>query len=68
MTSDKAERDDELRIFVDNEVTARILSVVQRAEHNVALITPYVDRVGHVEQELVKAQQRSSAGLFDVDG
>ena len=58
MTSDKAERDGGFRIFADNEVTAQVLNVIDSAEQAIALVSPYVDRVGHVEQALLKAQQR----------
>lgn len=48
----------EVELFSDNEVTARVLDVIKSANQKIALICPYIDRVGHVEQELVKAAKR----------
>ena len=57
-TSHKRESATRLEIFADNEVTARVLNVIDSAEQAIALVSPYIDRVGHVEQAVLKAQQR----------
>lgn len=54
------------RIFSDNEVTARVLDVIRNAESWVALVSPYVDRVGHVEQALLQAKRRGVRILIVV--
>ncbi len=46
-------------IFADNDVTNRVLNVIKNANVRIALVSPYVDRVGHVEQELIKAKGRN---------
>ena len=52
--------------FADNVVTAQVLNVIKNAKHRIALVSPYVDRVGHVEQELVKAKGRGVDVLIVV--
>jgi len=47
-----------LELFADNEVTARILDIISGAKRTMALVSPYVDRVNHVEQQLLLAQRR----------
>ena len=57
MTSTSNQPASGFEIFADNEVTAGVLAVIKGAKRQVALVSPYVDRVGHVEQELIKAKQ-----------
>ena len=55
-----------LEILADNDVTTRILDIVRDAKRFVVLVSPYVDRVGHVEHELQKAQQNGVKVLVVV--
>ena len=54
----RAEGETGFEIFADNAVTARILNIVSGAKETVVLVSPYIDQVGHVEQELLKAKNR----------
>jgi hypothetical protein len=45
-------------IFADNAVTTKVLEVIESATLQIALVSPYIDRVGHLEQALVKAKAR----------
>jgi len=53
--------------FADNVVTAQVLNVIKNAKHRIALVSPYVDRVGHVEQDggIAIAQELSMKLLLE---
>ena len=46
------------QIFTDNNVTTKILEVIETATRQIAVVSPYIDRVGHVEQALLKAKAK----------
>lgn len=46
------------RIFTDNAITGEIIRIIDSARTKVALVSPYIDRVAHVEQAIAKAIAR----------
>lgn len=44
------------RIYSDNEITGQVLRIMDDAKIQVAIVSPYVDRVPHVEQALLRAK------------
>lgn len=46
------------RIYVDNEITQQVIGIIDRAQSKVAIISPYIDRVMHVEQAITRAMGR----------
>jgi hypothetical protein len=46
------------RLLTDNSVTSKVLEVIRAAERQLALVSPYIDEVGHVQQELILAKTR----------
>ena len=43
------------RMYKDNEITQQILEIINKAESNLAIVSPYIDRVLHVEQAITRA-------------
>ena len=49
---------DSTRIYADNAITGEIIRIIDSAVTKVALVSPYVDKVMHVEQAIGRAAQR----------
>lgn len=46
-------------VYVDNAITGEIIRIIDQAQTKVALISPYVDKVMHVEQAIGRAMSRN---------
>jgi hypothetical protein len=46
------------RIYADNAITGEIIRIIDTAKTKVALISPYVDKVMHVEQAIGRAAKK----------
>jgi hypothetical protein len=58
--------DESQLILTDNAITTRVLDIIRNAHKQVALVSPYVDEVLHVQQELLKAKARNVEVLIVV--
>ena len=51
-------RETSTRIYADNAITGEIIRIIDTAATKVALVSPYVDKVMHVEQAIGRAAKR----------
>ena len=49
-----------VRIYTDNEITGQVLRVINEAKSQLAIVSPYVDRVPHVEQAILRAKNNGA--------
>lgn len=47
------------RIYADNAITGEIIRIIDTAKMKVALVSPYIDKVMHVEQAIGRASSRN---------
>ena len=45
------------RIYTDNDITGQVVRVIREARENLAIVSPYVENVPHVEQAIVEAKE-----------
>lgn len=48
------------RIYSDNEITSQVVRVINEATEQLAIVSPYIDRVPHVEQAITRAKQNGA--------
>lgn len=48
------------RIYADSEITGQVVRVIDEAKHRLAIVSPYVDRVIHAEQAIIRAKKNGA--------
>lgn len=58
------------RIYTDNDITGQVVRVIREARENLVIVSPYVDRVPHVEQAILEAEENGAtiAAFVRKDG